>query len=57
MGNICVICYSFQYVFLDAEIKRSRNIGGNNLLLICHDYSNTNIKIPTLDGFSNTQEN
>ena len=45
-GNICAICYSFQDVLLDAEIKRSRNIGGNNPLLICRDFFNRNIKIP-----------
>ena len=34
MGNICAICYSFQDVLSDHEIKRSRNAGGKNPLLI-----------------------
>ena len=55
MGNICAICYSFQDVFSDAEIKRSRNIGGNNPLLIFHDCFNSKIKIPTSGGSSNTR--
>ena len=36
-GNIFAIYYSFQDVLLDSEIKRSRNIGGNNPILICLD--------------------
>ena len=44
MGNICEICYSFQNVLSNAEIKRSRNIGGNKPLLICRDCLNSNIK-------------
>ena len=56
MGNICEICYSFQDVLLDAEIKRSRNIGGRNPLLVCRDCFNSNIKIPTSGGSSNARE-
>ena len=55
--NICAICYSFQDFLSDAEIKRSRNIGGNNPLLICRDCFNSNIEIPTSGGSSNTREN
>ena len=36
-GDICAICYSFRDVLSDDEIKMSRNIGGNNPLLICRD--------------------
>ena len=36
-GNICEICYSFQDVLSDDEIKRSHNIGGKNPLLRCRD--------------------
>ena len=54
--NICAICYSFQYVLSYAEIKRSRNIGGNNPLLICRDCFNSTIKIPTSGGSSNARE-
>ena len=56
MGDICKICYSFQDVLSDAEIKRSRNIGGKNPLLICSDCFNGNIKIPTSGGSSNARE-
>ena len=56
-GNICTICYSFQDVLLDPEIKGNLNIGGNNPLLICRDCFNSNIKIPNLGGSSNTREN
>ena len=55
MGDICEICYSFQDVLSDAEIKRSCNIGGNNPLLICRDCFNSNIKIPTLGGSINAR--
>ena len=34
-GNIWGVCYSFQDVFSDSEINRSRNIGEKNPLLIC----------------------
>ena len=44
MGNSCEICYSFHNVLSDSEIKRSRNIGGKNPLLICGDCFNSNIK-------------
>ena len=54
-GNICAICYSFQNVLSDAEIKRSRNIGGKNPILICCDYFNSNIKTPTSGVSSNTR--
>ena len=47
----------FISVFSDAEIKRSRNIGGMDPLLICRDCFNSNIKIPTLGGSSNAREN
>ena len=56
MGNICKICYSFQDVLLDAVIKRSRNIRGNNTLLIFRDCFNSKIKIPTSGRSSNTPE-
>ena len=56
MNDICEIFYSFQDVLLDAEIKRSRNIVGNNPLLIFRDYLNSNIKIPTSGGSSNARE-
>ena len=36
-GNICAIFYSFQDILSDAGIKRSRNIGGNNPILILRD--------------------
>ena len=36
-GGICAIGYLFQDVLSDVEIKRSRNIGGNNSLLILRD--------------------
>ena len=52
MGNICKVCYSFQDVLQDSEIKRSHIIGGKNSLLICRDCFNSNIKIPP----SNAQE-
>ena len=55
-GDIYSIWYSFQDVLSDAEMKRSRNIGGNNPLLICHSCFNSNIKIPTSDGSSNVRE-
>ena len=48
--------YSFQDIFSDAEIKRSRNIGGKNHLLICRDCFNSNIKIPTSGVSSNARE-
>ena len=54
-GDICAIFYSFQDVLSDAEIKRIRNIGGNNHLLICRDCFNSNINIPTLGGSSNAR--
>ena len=57
MGNICEICYSFQDVLSYAEMKRSRNIGGKNQLLIDRDCFNSNIKIPNSGGSSNTREN
>ena len=57
MGNICTVCYSFQDVLSDAEIQRRHNIGGNNPLLICRDSFNSNIKIPTSGGPSNSQKN
>ena len=41
----------------DSEIKRSRNIGGKNTLLICRDFFNIDIKIPTLGRSSNAREN
>ena len=53
MGNISKICYSFQDVLWGAEIKSSRNVGGNNPLLKCRDC----IKIPTSGGSINSQEN
>ena len=56
MGDICKICYLFQDVLSDADIKRSRNIGGDNNLLIFRDCFNSNIKIPTLEGSSNARE-
>ena len=56
-GNICSMYYPFQEVLSDSEIKRSCNIGGNNPLLICRDCFNSNIKIPTSGGSSNTREN
>ena len=52
MWNMCEICYSYQDIFSDAEIKRSHIIGGKNSLLICRDCFNSNIKIPP----SNAQE-
>ena len=55
-GNICAICYSFQDVLSDAVLKRSRNIGGNNPLLICRDCFNSNIKIPALGVSSNARK-
>ena len=55
-GNIYKICYSFQDVLLDSEIKRSRYIGVYNPLLVCRDFFDGNIKIPTLDGSSNARE-
>ena len=42
---------------MDDEIKRSRNIGGKNPLLIFRDCFNINIKIPNLGRYSNEQEN
>ena len=56
MNDICEIFYSFQDVLLDAEIKRIRNIGRKNPLLICRDYFNSHIKIPTSGGSSNARE-
>ena len=56
-GNICAVCYSFQDVLSDAKIKRSRNIGGKNPLLLCCDCFGSNIKIPTSVGSSNAREN
>ena len=41
---------------MDAEIKRIRNIGGKNPLLICRDFLNSNIKISTLGVSSNARE-
>ena len=55
--NICEVCYSFQDFLLDAEIESIRNIEGNNPPLICHDWFNSNVKIPASGGSSNTQEN
>ena len=55
-GNICAVCYLFQDVLSDAEIKRIRNIGGKSPLLICRDCFNSNIKIPTSGGSCNAQE-
>ena len=54
-GNICAICYSFQDVFSDVEIKSSPNIRGKNSLLIFCDCFNINIKILTFGGSSNAQ--
>ena len=56
MRNICAICYSFHYVFSDDEIKRSCIIGGKNYLLIFRDIFNSNIKIMTSGGYSNSSE-
>ena len=42
---------------MDDEIKRSRNIGGNNPLLILRDFFSINIKIPNSVRSSNEQEN
>ena len=56
MVNICSICYSFHDVLSDAKIKRRRNIGGKNPLLVCRDCFNSNIKIPTSGGSSNARE-
>ena len=56
MENICAKYYSFQAVLSDAAIKRSRNIGGNKLLLIFRDCFNSNIKILTSGGSNNSQE-
>ena len=56
IGDICEILYSFQHVLSYSEIKRSCNIGGNNPLLVCRDFFDGNIKIPTLDGSSNARE-
>ena len=54
--DICAIRYSCQDVLSDTEIKRIRHIGGKNLLLICRDLFNSNIKIITSGGSSNTRE-
>ena len=56
MVNICKICYLFQGVLQDFEIKRSCNVGGNNPLPVCRDCFNSNIKMLTSGGSSNTQE-
>ena len=54
-NNICAIYYSFKDVLSDTGIKKSRDIGGKNPLLVCRDYFNINIKIPTSGGSSNTR--
>ena len=38
-------------------MKRSRNIGGNNPLVIYRDCFNSNLKIATSGGSSNAREN
>ena len=40
----------------DVEIKKNRNIGGNDILVIFGDGLNSNIKIPTSGRSSNLQE-
>ena len=52
-GSIYAICYSFQNVFPDAEIKKSHIIRENYPLLICRDCFISDIKIPTSGGSSN----
>ena len=47
--NICAICDSFRDVLSDAEMKRSRNIGGKNTLRICRDSFNTPDSCETRD--------
>ena len=48
--NICAMCYSFQDVLPGSEKNRRRNIS-----LICSDFFNSNIRIPTLGGSSNVR--
>ena len=40
----------------DAEIRKSRDIGGKNPLLVYRDCFNSKIKIPTSGGSSNARE-
>ena len=55
--GICALCYSFEDVLLETEIKKSHDIGGKNPLLVCRDCFNSKIKIPTSSGSSNVREN
>ena len=54
--DVCAISYSYRDVLSNTEIKKSRDIGGKNPLLVCRECFNNNIKIPTLGGSSNSRE-
>ena len=55
--DICAICYDMDEIVSVDEIRREKNIGGKNPLLICRYCFDKNIEVPCSGGRTNVKQN
>ena len=54
--DICAVCYEDDDIVSEVEIRKKRNIGGKNPLLVCRYCFDKNFEIPCSGGRTNEKE-
>jgi len=54
--DICAICYETEEIVQIDEIRKKRDVGGKNPLLICRHCFNKNFEIPCSGGRVNVKQ-
>ena len=54
--DICAICYENDDIISADEIRRNRDVGGKNPLLVCRFCFDTGVEIPCSGGRTNSKQ-